>query len=249
MHGLGAEFLRHSFDILIKQTYKDFDIIISDNSIDTNIEEVCKKYTDRISIHYYKNEDTLKRMGSNINNALQKSTGDIIKILFLDDFLRDENSLKEIAENFDLEKDSWLVTGCEHTINGTSFYKPHYPKYNNKIYLGKNTIGSPSVLTIKNKNPLLFDNSLRWLIDCDYYKRCYNSFGKPKILDKINVVIRTGEHQITNTEATETLKYRELLYIVRKYSKGYTRFKLLIESFVQHQIDTIKIWIKSNFQM
>ena len=34
-----------------------------------------------------------------------------------------------------------------------------YPVYNDKIYSGYNTISCPTVLTIKNQNPLLVDES------------------------------------------------------------------------------------------
>ena len=43
-----------------------------------------------------------------------------------------------------------MVTASEHSQDGVNFYRPFYPNYNDQIHLGKNTISSPSVLTIKN---------------------------------------------------------------------------------------------------
>ncbi len=51
----------------------------------------------------------------------------------------------------------------------------------------------------------------------DYYKRCFEKFGVPKILGDINVVNRVGPHQITNTTATEDRREIEWRYIVDKY--------------------------------
>ena len=93
-----------------------------------------------------------------------------------------------------------------------------FPKYNKKIHLGKNTIGSPSVLSIKNENPLFFDENMTWLLDCDYYKRLYDKYGEPLILNEINVVIGTGKHQMTNI-LSNYAKKKEYYYMAKKYKK------------------------------
>jgi len=218
MRGLGTEFLKNSFDILFKQTFKDFEIIISDHSKNNSIENLCNEYKNKLDIKYFRNTEKFGNLSFNINNAIKKAEGKLIKILFQDDFLYHEKSLEEIVNNFDLEKDNWLITSCIHSIDGQNFFKPFYPKYNKLIFLGKNTISSPSVLTIKNKRPLFFDENIIWLMDCDYYKRCYNEFGNPKILNKINVVNRIGKHQTTNYIVNKKIKLKELFYIIKKYA-------------------------------
>lgn len=219
MRGRGGIFLAQSLDLLVKQTFKNFDVVISDNSKTKNIEYVCKKYKNKLKISYYKNHDIMAGMATNINNAIKNANGKLVKILFQDDFLFNNNSLKIIADNFDLKKDCWLLTGYTHTRNGLEFFNPAFPKYNDEIHLGKNTIGSPSILTIKNDNPLLFDVRLKWLIDCDYYKRCYKRFGKPKIINKTLAVIRMGDHQVTNTEVNEIVGKEERNYLAKKHSQ------------------------------
>lgn len=219
MNEFGYIFLKHSLDILVKQTFKDFNVVISDHSKTDLIRDLCNEYKDMLDIHYFRNTENIGNSSANINNAIKKAGGKLIKILFQDDFLYGNNSLEDIAKNFDLEKDHWLVTACKQTKDGVTFFRPFYPKYNNKIYLGNNTISSPSVLTIKNNNPLLFDEKLIWLMDCDYYKRCYEAFGKPKIFNSIIVVNRIGDHQVSNTKATKLVRENEYDYILKKYSK------------------------------
>jgi len=188
MRGQGSLFLKRSFDILTHQTYKNFDIIISDHSKNDLVKELCESYQNKLTINYYRNTENYGSTSANTNNAIKKATGKLIKILFQDDFLFSESSLEEIVQNFDLENDKWLVTACEHTKDGVSFIRPFYPRYNKFIQFGYNTISSPSVLTIRNESPLPFDENLIWLVDCDYYKRYYVKFGEPKILNIINVV-------------------------------------------------------------
>ena len=217
MYGKGHIFLQESLEKLLKQTFKDFEVVISDFSQDTVIKELCKTYDAKLELHYFKNTNPIVGMSTNTNNAFEHARGKIIKLIFQDDFLYSDTSLAEIVENFDLEKDHWLVTACEHTEDGTTFIRPFYPTYNKLVVVGNNTIGAPSVMAIKNEGHLLFDPNLRWLTDCDYYYRCYNQFGLPKIVSTITTVIRTGDHQITNTEATTALRQKELDYVVEKF--------------------------------
>lgn len=218
MRGYGHIFLERSFEILINQTFKDFDVIISDHSRNNIIENLCIKYKDKLKINYYRNIEKFGSISANINNAIRKADGKLIKILFQDDFLYNEKSLEEIVQNFDLKEDNWLIVACTRSRDGINFFGPFYPKYNHLIHLGRNTISSPSVLTIKNENPLLFDEKLIWLMDVDYYKRCYNKFGTPKILNEVNVVNRVGAHQVSNSLVKISTKIRELIFVLIKYT-------------------------------
>jgi glycosyltransferase involved in cell wall biosynthesis len=221
MHGLGAAFLAQSFDILTAQTFKDFDVVVSDHSKTDEIRKVCDAYADKIDIKYFKNEEKRGNSPANTNNAIKKSQGKLIKILFQDDFLYHEKSLEDIAKSFDLHKDAWLITGSESTMDTKVFFRPHTPYYDDRTILRTNTISSPSVLTIKNKDPLFFDENLVWWMDLDYYKRCYERFGKPKILDSINVVNRVGAHQISSTRVDRSLKAKEYRYVLKKHNMSH----------------------------
>lgn len=219
MHGLGAQYLAESFERLARQTFTDFDVVVSDHSQNDAIKETCAAYADRLVITYIRNKDSRGNSSANINNAIRNATGRLIKILFQDDFLYGDDALSETVRAFDIERDHWLASACLHTQNGTDFHRPFIPRYNRYIHLGNNTISSPSVLTIKNESPLLFDESLIWLMDCDYYRRCYDAFGKPKILHTITVANRTGAHQVSNTRANARIRQQELRYMFGKYPK------------------------------
>ncbi len=218
MKNIGTIFLDHSFNILSKQTFKDFEVVISDHSSNDGIKEICEKYSDLIKIKYVKNLDNLGSSSANINNAIRHASGKLIKVLFQDDFLFNEDSLEITVSNFNIEKDTWLVSRCEHSTDGQTFIRDFKPHYNDNIHLGLNTISSPSVLTILNNNPLFFDEKLIWLMDCDYYKRCYLKFGSPKILNAVTVVNRIGEHQVTNSIVNREIEIKELEYIKQKFN-------------------------------
>lgn len=210
MNGLGHIFLEKNMNILIDQNFKNFEVVVSDNSDNDEIKNLCLKYTKKLDINYFKN--TRKGMAQNTNEAIQNAKGEIIKLLYMDDYLAHKDSIKNIVENF---KGNWMVTGYEHD-DGIKKYNKRYPYYNKKIIFGKNTIGSPSVLTIKNENIFLFDENMTWLLDCDYYKRLHDKYGEPQILKNINVVIGTGNHQMTHI-LSFFKKIKEHLYLIKKY--------------------------------
>ena len=204
-------FFKRCLDSLWNQSFQDFEVVVTDNSEDNEIERICEWY--RTGIRYYKNPR--KGMAQNTNEAIRQSTGELIKILYMDDFLAHDNALQLIVERF---KGGWLVTGCTH-VQGMQDkrFNNHLPKYNKGLIKGNNTIGSPSVLTIENKEPLFFDENLTWLLDCDYYHRLLERYGKPRLCNDINVVIGLHEGQATHTMGEER-KLLEYDYMKQKYA-------------------------------
>ena len=150
-------------------------------------------------------------MAENTNEAIKQSKGELIKILYMDDYLAHENALKEIVEAFE---GHWLVTGNTHTKNGADLFNPHFPSTHGLVD-NINTIGSPSVLTIKNGLDIYFDETMTWLLDVDVYKRLLTKFGEPVILDDIGVVIGVHEGQTTNL-LSEDIKNAEFNYLKNK---------------------------------
>lgn len=153
------------------------------------------------------------KMAENTNAGIKKATGDIIKILFLDDFFHSPDALQHIADEFD---GGWLATGCVHTEDGVEFYNAHFPEWNDDMATGNNTIGSPSVVAFENDNPLLFDESLSYMLDCDLYVRLYERYGLPTLLPYLDVAIGLGAHQTTNLMPNEE-KLKEQQYVANKH--------------------------------
>lgn len=232
MKGNGVEFLKHQFDLFSAQTFKNFEIIISDHSRDSSISKLCQDYCGILDIHYHKNSAKLGCSSANINNAIRHCNGKIIKILFQDDFLNQNTALEQIYNSFDSET-FWVVTGSivqENNIKGHSMV----PHYFDEIHLGRNTISSPSVLAIKNENLLFFDENLIYYMDVEYYKRLYTAFGPPKVVEQILTVNRLWYGQVQLTTSSETKK-QELDYIKKLYDVGLYQNKLIPQLILKGQ--------------
>lgn len=170
------KFLKRCIDSVEKQTYRNCEIIITEEG----------------------------RAAHNTNEAMKQANGDLIKVLYMDDYLTHENVIKDIVENF---KGEWMITGCNNNLN---------PIYMGDIHHGNNKLGGPSALTIRNKDIMLFDESLRWMFDCDYYKRMHAIYGDPVILNGDYITVGEGDHQATNMLDDKT-KLQEVITMRKRY--------------------------------
>jgi glycosyltransferase involved in cell wall biosynthesis len=200
MNNLGATFLHFNLTKILFQTYDNIEVIISDHSKDDSILNICKDFSNRgLDITYIKNENMVGNSSANLNEAIKSAKGDIIKVIFQDDFLYHDQSIEDIVKEY--QKDDgvkWLVTSCCHTEDGSLYYNYMDPEYTLNILEGNNRISSPSVLSfINSEDKLLFDPDFIWLMDCDYYYRMYQKYGEPYYLKSTNVVNRHWGGQLT----------------------------------------------------
>ena len=195
-------FFKRLLDSLWGQSCQNFEIIVSDNSKDNVIRDICDLY--KTGINY----DWNPKMGMahNTNHAIKRSKGELIKILYLDDFLCHAKVLEGIVNNF---KGHWLICGSDN--NPT-------PYWTDDILMGNNRLGSPSALTIKNDSPLLFDERLSWMLDVVYYNQLHKRYGEPTIMAGKHIGIGVGEHQTTYT-MSDRKKQEEGKYVMKKYNK------------------------------
>lgn len=187
-------FLKRNIDSIMSQTFKDYEIVLTKDG----------------------------KMAENTNSGIKRARGELIKILYLDDYLAHPNVLKHIITRFDIFKEAeWGISSASDNI---------YPEWTDDIETGNNTLGSPSALIFRNhfEENLLFDERLSWLLDCDYYKRLQSKYGVyPTLLGsakgllpeneaEIQIIIGKGEHQMTHI-LTDEQKLAEHDYMRKKY--------------------------------
>lgn len=174
-------FLVRCLESIEQQTYKDYEVILTKT----------------------------ESMPVNTNAAIKKAKGEIVKILYMDDWLESSNYLVEVYKAFLNPEIDWLITSA---VNN------RHPLWTDDIETGNNKLGSPSTLAFRNnfEDNVFFDEKLSWLLDCDLYKRMEKRFGKPAILTDVNVGI--GEHTGQMTYIlTDEEKLEEYNYMKQKY--------------------------------
>lgn len=216
MGGQGAEFLLESFEALLRQSFEDFEVIVSDQSEDSGVATVCKAYIDRLDITRLDYRSGQRQAAANTNHAMRHARGEVIKILFQDDFLTRRDALARHVEAFNNQGALWVLCGSGTSRDGKTLDNPMVPRLNPNLYLGKNTVSSPSVLAIRADAGLEFDENLIWLMDVDMYHRCADALGQPHILPDPLVANRLHEGQVS-AGVSPALRRRELSYVRAKY--------------------------------
>jgi glycosyltransferase involved in cell wall biosynthesis len=199
-HGRGEEFLDDLFRTIEIQTFKDFEVVISDHSVDDYLVPKIKQYEDKFEIKYLKNKRKRGNSPANLNNAINNCSGDIIKIIFQDDFFYDDEALEKIYYALEDSDKMWLLNGTNHTKDdGNNFYWDLYPKFNDKLLMGTNTISSPSVVSFKKDVDVRFDEKLVYFMDVEFYYAMKEKYQDPVFYNDILVTNRfPHSHSITN---------------------------------------------------
>ena len=217
MGGQGPSLLKRSFSQIQNQTYEDMEIVISDHSINDEVKKICDEYSSILNIVYIKNPVDRGNFSSNLNNSIRNASGEIIKLLMQDDYLMEVNALESTVRIFSDPSVNWAACGC-YSGWDTKDYNTLIPKYDDSsISNGVNTIGSPSVISIRNNKVQFFDEGLSWVVDLDYYKKMYSVFGEPSIIEEYSVFVQRHPNQITNTLPGDK-KYLEEMELKRRYA-------------------------------
>jgi len=81
----GEKYLAEALDSILSQTYRDFELIISDNASTDNTELICQSYVAKDSrVHYYRNKANVG-VSANFNRVFQLSSSEYFKWVACDD--------------------------------------------------------------------------------------------------------------------------------------------------------------------
>lgn len=217
MHGEGDRMLRQLLGSISQQNYTDYEVIVSDHSVDGQFESLCKAFV--LPIKYVRLESSYGKSGVNFNNAIRHASGKFIKLMMQDDMFYTTDALSDMMCELERSGKDWIVSSCNHC--GSSFSNadriliPRGP-ITMDLAKGANTIGDPSVTLFKADSSITFDENLIWLLDCDFYYRYKERHGEPAIIERVLISVRDWEGSITNTVATETVRQQENEYVTKK---------------------------------
>ncbi len=83
----GSNFLAEAIESVLNQTYKNFELIISDNASTDSTPEICEKFASEDGrIQYYRNEKNLGA-GANYDRCFHLSSGEFFKWIAHDDII------------------------------------------------------------------------------------------------------------------------------------------------------------------
>ena len=211
------------FRSIEQQSFRDFEVIVTDDSIDNNVEELCRSDFN-FSIQYHRNFPS-KGSPENWNAAISLAKGEWIKLIHHDDYFYNSDSLYAFV------KESEKFPNTDYFFCRTSIFDTHsgkqYPynvdqKILNRIsefsaYLfPKNLIGSPSTTFFKRGIIETYDKSLIWLVDVEYYCRVLKS-QTVRCIDSLLITTMLSENQLTNNlKFNRPVRIYEFFYCYNK---------------------------------
>ncbi|HJZ99749.1 MAG TPA: glycosyltransferase family 2 protein [Candidatus Solibacter sp.] len=218
MHGRGVVYLNELFESLKEQSYGNYEVIVSDHSLDDSIQSLCSRWTADLPLKYLRNSRNRGNSPSNINHAIAGASGEYIKPLYQDDLFHSPSCLERIDETLLETHASWGACGFVHLDgNGRSYFRYQTPFYLENVIVAGNTIGAPSVVFFKNEPENEFDERLVWMHDAELYYRLRKKYGPPAIVEGTLVAIRQWSGQVTNTLATRALQKRDVRISLTKH--------------------------------
>lgn len=216
--GLSEKFLVEFLSQFFYQTYRNFELVFSDQSQNNNLEEIIKIFKNVYNIKYVKNTSGKLTAANNVNNALPHATGDIIKLLYMDDFFIDFAALQKIVQAFSSNNGKWLISGFGHcNQDRTNYFNFKLPWYGNKHVNGDNTTGNPSNYSVRRECILEMDENLLWLVDGEYFYRSYYHYGDPIMINDVLVCFREHSDSTFLKSSYQELDAKERKYCEEKY--------------------------------
>jgi glycosyltransferase involved in cell wall biosynthesis len=226
---------KRCLDSILLQDFKDFDIIITDDSDNNEIKNLVE-ITDFLGINYqYVHNVIPLKSPENWNSAIKLAKGEYIKLMHHDDWFTYDYSLSVFVELLDsnpnaiigfvTSKNIDVVTNKVVSFNTPSEDWIESIQSNPLEIINGNRIGSPSAVIHRNNTNLFYDSNLKWFVDVEFYVNLLK-FKKNKIvfnsIDAISIGI--SDDQISREcENNPNVIVYEFFYFLNKW-KVYSIF-------------------------
>lgn len=235
-YGMGAFHLTHLLNTLQTQTGVEYDVIVVDSAIDDSIKRICEKYNiTRVRGVYGASE--------NINAAIDQAKHDKVKLMCMDDFFTQPNSLKLFSDA--LDKHGWVISNSiryDGQLRQIGRMETGYTHGS----LTKNTTGMPSVTGFR-RNSLRFDPTLKTICDLYFYHQLYELFGQPGVIREYCI----GQRYHNASQSRNQLNRHELEVnrLIRQGKIPGKAPKVVVAVVVYDRPDNLKYWVNQDVDL
>jgi glycosyltransferase involved in cell wall biosynthesis len=240
--------LKRCLDSVAMQDFPDYEVIVSDDSGDSSVENVVETHRLKNKIRYFKNE---QRLGSplNWNKAIGHAEGKYIKMLHHDDYFLREDSLNKFVTAMTRHPESFLAFSYTeiHFLKTSDVFIHKQGRGQLKRLLRepeflffRNIIGAPSATIFRRSVTMEFNKNYRWLVDVEFYMRLLQKSPKTVCIPEALVAVSDGEegqitqnvHNDRNTVINENLMlFSEIFTPALDRPRSWLYFQELFESF------------------
>lgn len=231
-------FLKRLLDSIRIQSFRDFEVIITDDSPDDSVKDFCIQYQHSLPLRYFRNPVALGTP-ENWNEGIRQATGKWIKLIHDDDWLASEHSLQRFADAiqnnpgatffFCAFRNNWLQSGKTEEVYINSFRYKQLLKQP-AVLFSQNVVGPPSVVLHPNDKQFFYDNKVKWVVDIDFYIRYFKT-ARPVAIHEILINVGMGEHQVTqDCFGKREVEVPENFYLLGKVGIGVLKHLLVYDA-------------------
>lgn len=201
-----VQYLSRLLDSILMQTFKDFEIVLSDDSDDDSVRDLCDKYMPELSIRYFRNKPSLGTP-ANWNFAISKANGEWIKLIHDDDWFASPDSLELFAASARSFNKKFIFSAYSNYFESEKRYeKEGFPfGWKRRIIqspvtlLAHNVVGPPSVTLVHQSVREAYDERMKWRVDMDFYMQLLAKEKDYYRINKVLVNVGVSDSQVTNS--------------------------------------------------
>jgi len=196
------ELLKKLLDSIQMQSFRDFEVLINDNSPDDSIKDLVDSFGGILNISYEKNEPAMSAT-ENCNRVMKRSNAPWIKVIHDDDWFASADALQQFANAAMNSGKDFIFCANNQVYLETGKIVPERLDEERKQMLEDsifslfylNLVGHPSVVMHKRDDSLEYDRQFNWVLDIDYYVRYLNKHNGYHYIPDTLVNIGKGSGQ------------------------------------------------------
>jgi glycosyltransferase involved in cell wall biosynthesis len=203
-------YFKRSLIAALEQDYRDFEIVVTDDSRGNEIAALCEEAHDP-RIRYFRNP-TRKGSPANWNIAVDHAQGELIKMMHHDDWFASPYSLRRFVRLMDAVPGAALAFSASASVDPNRHQRRVYSplpwierlRDDPRALLVGNWIGAPSATIFRSSVRARFDETLRWVVDLDFYLAVLTRAPAFAYDPEPLVCITDGaDHQVTRDVASD----------------------------------------------
>jgi len=215
-----ASSLERLLESIAMQTYKNYEVIITDDSPDDSVKQVADNFG-HLPLSCTKNEPAAG-MPANWNEGLLRARGPWIKIMHDDDWFRTADALEQFAAAASAGKGDFIFSACNNIYSSGKEVNEYLEGWRKEMLEDNtlnlfflNVIGHPSTVMHRKDDAILYDTQFKWVVDIDFYIRYLDKHPGFTYIPNMLVNIGTNDLQMSSSlyknPAVEIPEYLSML--------------------------------------
>ncbi|MCF8342409.1 MAG: glycosyltransferase [Chitinophagaceae bacterium] len=200
-----TDYLKRLLDSIAIQTFRDFEVIITDDSPDETVSTFINNYNADFSIQYFKNDPVLGTP-ENWNEGIRKSKGKWIKMMHDDDWFATSTALQVFYDaTYKYPEVPFFFAAFQNITQETgAIEKVFCSKWDlmmlkwSPLHLFKKVyVGNPSCTLVKRDVNMFYDRNYKFVVDFEYYIQVIRKFKAYQYIDQLLINVGFNALQVT----------------------------------------------------